>query len=177
MDVRRLSRNAILCTVALALSLVEQQLPLGLWIPVPGLRLGLSNVVTLFAVLCLGPFDALAVSLLRVGVLFLITGNFTALVLSFSGSMLALLFMLLFKRGYKTLFSIYGVSMAGAGAHNLGQLAAAAALLKTPAVFFYAPVLMVVSVATGALTAFVSSLLIGALYKSGAVSKNIRGLR
>lgn len=172
MNVKRLTRGAVLCTLALVLSLVEQHIPLGLAIPLPGIRLGLSNIVTLFALFCLGAPDALAIQLLRVGVLFLITGNFTSFCLSFTGSMLALAVMLLLKgRGYGKFFSIYGVSIAGAAAHNIGQIAAASLLLKTSAVFYYIPVLMVAAAATGALTAFISSLLIGSLYKAGAVSK------
>ena len=162
---------AILTALALSLSLLEQMIPLGLIVPVPGIRLGLSNIITMFAIFYLGAVPAILILLCRIFLLLLLSGNVSSFFLSFCGSLLALLVMLLLKRWYGRFFSLFGVSVGGACAHNIGQIFGASLLLASKATFFYLPVLLLTGAATGILTAFVTSALFAAVDRSNILSR------
>ena len=149
---RRLTFPAILVSLALLLSLIERLFPLELLLPVPGLRLGLPNLVTLFALWALPVKTALVIVVLRCVLACLFGGSFSALFFSLSGGLLALLTMwaLLPLEGGR--LSMAGISVAGAAAHNVGQLLAARVVMGTPAVFGYLPFLLAGSVLTGLAT-------------------------
>ncbi len=149
---RRLTTDAILLSLALVLAIVERWIPLDLLVPVPGLKLGLANIVSLLALVRLRPLDALAILVTRC----LIIGSFTgltALLFSLTGGLLALGIMWLLKFWEGRVFSLIGISLAGAAAHNIGQIAVAVLLLGEPRLFFtYLPPLLLTSLATGTLT-------------------------
>ncbi len=149
---RRLTTNAILLSLALILAIVERWIPLDLLVPVPGLKLGLANIVSLFALIRLRRSDALTILVMRT----LIVGTFTGLtafLFSFTGGLLALAVMALLVPFEGKAFSLIGISLAGAAAHNLGQIAVAVALLGEWRLFFmYLPLLLITSIGTGALT-------------------------
>lgn len=149
MQTAKLTRCAVLTALALALSLLERALPLLAWIPLPGVKLGLSNIVTLFALLTLGAPYAAAILLLRAVLASIFAGSLTSLVYALAGGALSLLVMTLASRSRR--LSVYGVSILGAAAHSVGQILAAAALMGSGAVFSYLPLLLLVSVGTGAL--------------------------
>ena len=90
---KKIALCGILAALALGLSLLESLLPLQLLVPLPGVRLGLGNVVILTALYLLGASAALAVLLCRIAVLYLAAGNFTALFMSLCGGLLSLLAM------------------------------------------------------------------------------------
>ena len=150
---RQLALCAVLTALALGLSTLENLFPVTLVIPLPGVKLGLANIVTVFALYQLGPLPALC-SLL--GSLF--AGNASALLFSLLGGTLAMLVMLALSR--LPGLSVYGVSIGGAAGHNIGQMAAALITLGNTAVLGYLPFLLAVSLFTGALTGFVSALLL-----------------
>ena len=158
---RQLTLCALLSALALALSYTENFLPLSLVIPLPGIKLGLANIVTVFALYALGPLQALVILITRCGLGAMFAGNFNALLFSVLGGLSALGAMALLKR-LKGL-SLYGVSMGGAAAHNCGQVAAALITLGNAAPLAYLPVLLAVSVVTGGLTGYLSALLFRAL--------------
>ena len=112
MATKKLTQTAILAALALALSLLERLLPLSLVLPLPGVKLGLSNLVTLFALYALGLPYAAAILLLRVVLGSVFSGSVTALLYSLVGGLLSLGMMALLKR-FPGL-SIYGVSVGGA---------------------------------------------------------------
>ena len=149
MRTKKLTQCAVLTALALALSLLERVLPLTAWIPLPGVKLGLGNIVTLFALLTLGAPYAAAILVLRAVLGSIFAGSLTSLVYSLSGGALALAVMLLASRSRH--LSVYGVSVLGAAAHSVGQIAAAAALMGSMAVLSYLPLLLLVSIGTGAL--------------------------
>jgi heptaprenyl diphosphate synthase len=167
---RKIALSGILTALALALSIAERWIPLGLAIPVPGIRLGLANIVTMFALFYLGPVYAAAILVVRCILAALFTG-ITAFPFSIAGGALAYVVMLLLKRGYGRSFSLFGVSMGGAVAHNIGQVAIASLMLGEVMLFTYMPVLMLIGLATGVLTAAVSVPLFRTLDKTGLVAR------
>lgn len=143
---------AVLTAAALVLSLVESALPLQAVVPLPGVKLGLSNVVTLFAVYRLGGRPALAISLCRVLLLFLLSGSVTALFMSLCGALLSLGGMLAARRLAGKFLSVLGVSVVGAACHGIGQILCAMVLTGGTLVFYYLPTLLLSAVPCGLLT-------------------------
>lgn len=155
---RQLTLCAMLTALALALSYVENFLPI---LPLPGAKLGLANIVTLFALYALGPAQALLILLSRCTLGALFAGNLNALLFSLMGGLAAMGVMIALRRLRR--LSIYGVSMGGAAAHGCGQVAAAILTLGNMAPVGYLPLLLWMSLATGAVTGLMAGLLFRAL--------------
>lgn len=154
---RRTALWGILAALAVALSFVEGWLPP---LPVPGAKLGLSNIVTMYCLGSLGLPAAMAVTAVKAGFALLRGG--TACLMSFCGGMLSTLLMALCLRARRAPLSYIGVGVLGAAAHNLGQLGAAMFLLE-PALVHYLPVLLLVALPTGAVTGLTLNLTLPAL--------------
>ena len=156
MHVRRLTACAILSAVALTIFVLEAQIPVPL--PVPGLKLGLSNVVTVFALAVLGWREALAIVLVRILLGNLVTGQASAILYALAGGLLSCAAMVLLRRvlkpGQLWLCGVFGGIM-----HNIGQMAVAVAITRTAGLLLYLPVLLLCGVATGALTGVCGQLL------------------
>ncbi len=156
MHVRRLTACAILSAVALTIFVLEAQIPVPL--PVPGLKLGLSNVVTVFALAVLGWREALAIVLVRILLGNLVTGQASAILYALAGGLLSFAAMVLLRRvlkpGQLWLCGVFGGIM-----HNIGQMAVAVAITRTAGLLLYLPVLLLCGVATGALTGVCGQLL------------------
>ena len=152
---KQMTLCALLTAMALALSYLENLFPLS--IAVPGVKLGLANIVTLFALYALGAGQALLILISRCFLGALFAGNMNALIFSLLGGLCAMGTMtgLSRLRG----LSIYGVSVGGAAAHNCGQIAAAVLTLGSAAPLYYLPVLLAVSLLSGGLTGLVSACL------------------
>lgn len=161
MMIKKLTLCAVLTALALALSVAEGLFPLTVLIPLPGLRLGLANLITLYALVTLGHREALLILLARCFLGALLGGNLSALAFSLTGGLLAFGVELILLQ-WKGL-SLFGVGMAGAAAHNTGQILAAVAVMGTPATLFYLPPLLLASLLTGAFTGWVTALLVGRL--------------
>ncbi len=162
---RQLTLCAVLTALALGLSYMENFIPLGLLIPLPGIKLGLANIVTIFALYALGPAQALLILIARCTLGAVFAGNLNALLFSLMGGLSAMLMMIGLSRLRR--LSIYGVSMGGAAAHNCGQVAAAMVTLGNAAPLAYLPVLLAVSLLSGTLTGYLSGLLFRALEQTG----------
>ena len=156
---RQLTLCAVLAALALALSYMESFFPAP--IPLPGVKLGLANIVTLFALCALGASYAFAVLLVRVLLGAMFAGNASALLYSLLGGLAALAVMALLARCGR--LSVYGISVGGAAAHNGGQVCAAMLTLGNAAPLAYLPVLLAVSLFTGALTGLIAGLLFRAM--------------
>ena len=161
MKPRQLALCAVLTALALALSVMENLFPVTAAIPVPGVKLGLANIVTLFALYELGAVPALCILIARCFLGALFAGNASALLFSLMGGVCAMLVMIALKRFRR--LSVFGVSIGGAAAHNIGQIGAAIISLGDTAVLGYLPILLGVSLITGALTGFVTTLLLRAM--------------
>ena len=151
---------AVLAALALGLSTLEGLFPVSLLIPLPGVKLGLANIVTVFALYRLGARAALAILVTRCLLGGLFAGNLSAMLFSVLGGVTAMLVMILLQRLPR--LSVYGVSLGGAAAHNVGQMAAAVITLGSTMVLGYLPFLLAVSLVTGTLTGFVTALLLRA---------------
>ena len=158
---QRLVRAALLTALALGLSWMERFIPLQLLVPLPGIKLGLANLVTLFALYFLGGRMALAILCVRCLLGSLFGGGVTAFCFSITGGLLALAVMAAARR--LPLLSVYGVSILGAAAHHVGQILVAVALLRSGYVVAYLPFLLLVAIATGFLTGAISSALFRAM--------------
>ena len=158
---KKLALAAVLTALALGLSTLESLFPVSVLVPLPGIKLGLANIVTVFALYRLGAPFALAILVARCLLGAMFAGNVSALLFSLMGGVLAMLTMIVLRRVRG--LSVYGVSIAGAAAHNIGQICAAMVVLGGTAVLGYLPVLLGVSLITGTLTGFVASLLFRAM--------------
>ena len=145
------------CTaVALVLAYLEAMLP-PLFPAVPGIKMGLPNIILVFLLYRRGPAFASVVSLLRVLLITLLFGNAMMLLYSLAGGALSMLLMWLLSRSKG--FSPVGVSVAGGVAHNIGQVLMAMLLLETPQLGYYLVVLTVTGTAAGILVGLAGALL------------------
>lgn len=165
MQPKKLTLCGMLTALAIVLSLAEQLFPLDAIVPVPGVKLGLANVVTLFALTRLSARDAVAILLCRVALSSLLMGSVTAFLFSLFGGLLALIVMGLVLRAEGKFCSVLGVSVAGAAAHNIGQIIAAVIWMKTGAVVAYLPLLLVMSVPLGLVTGLTAAVVLSHLQK------------
>lgn len=155
----RVASMGLLLALAIVLNLAEGMLPALPAMP-PGVRLGLSNIVTLYGVLYLGGREALVIAVLKSGFVFLTRGAAAGFI-SLCGGLLAVGIIVLAAQTDKV--SILIKSVAGALAHNLGQLLAAALYMKTLIVFYYSPVLLLSGILMGSLTAVLTRAALPAL--------------
>ena len=144
----RLTRLALLTAIALTIFLAEAQLPV---IPIPGVKLGLANIVTVYAMFALGPGDALLVLSARVFLGAVFSGQPMTLIYSAAGGLLSWCVLCLLGR-LLTDRQIWLASPVAAVFHNLGQLLAAAAVMRTWAVMAYLPYLIIAAVLAGLFT-------------------------
>lgn len=147
---RRLVLSSLLTAVAIGLMAVERSIPIN--IAIPGVKLGLANVVTLIALYLFNWKDTLSIIVLRLLLGALILGTFSAFLFSAGGALLAFLIMLLLVKGFPNVFDVLGVSVAGAVGHNVGQLLVAAVILQNFGIASYLPILLVSAVGTGLIT-------------------------
>lgn len=160
---KQIALCGVLVAVALVLSLVEKMIPVQALVPIPGVKLGLANVVTIFALTHLRMRETIAIILVRVTLVSVFMGSITAFLFSLFGSLLAMAVMKLLFYGEGICFSLVGISIAGAAAHNIGQICAAIVVLGTIDVIGYLPMLLVVSIPVGAVTGLVCAVVLGHL--------------
>lgn len=144
---RKLTLCAVLISLALVLSYMERFFPLQLAVPLPGVKLGLANIVSLVSLYLLGGRSAYIILAIRCILGSAFGGGFTSLMFSLTGGTLAMLVMALSRR--LPFLSIYGVSILGAAAHNIGQICAAMVLMHSVYIGAYLPYLLAVGLFTG----------------------------
>lgn len=158
---RRLTLCALLISMALALSYLERFFPLQMVIPLPGIKLGLANIVSLVALYLLGFGSAFSILAIRCILGSVFGGSVTGLIFSLAGGMLSMLVMASSSR--LPFLSVYGVSVLGAAAHNIGQIASAMALMQSVYIGAYLPYLLLVAIVTGLATGAASAGVLRAL--------------
>lgn len=161
LETRRLVTLSMLIATAMILSYVERLLP-PLVTGIPGIRLGLANIATVFTLYALGWKYAIVVTLMRVSLSAILFGNFEAFIFSMLGGALALASMIIFKK--LNLFSTVGVSVIGGVFHNIGQIIAAFFVMKTDLTFYFIPLLISGTVA-GVLIGLASGTLVERIKK------------
>lgn len=148
---KRVSMYGILVALAFIASYIEVLIPFNFH--VPGMKLGLANIVVLLALYMGGAEAGITVSLIRIILVGLTFGNPYSAIYGLSGGILSFITMFLLKQ--TDFFGVLGVSMAGGVMHNLGQLLCAMVLLRLPAVFSYLSYLMLIGIITGGLIGLV----------------------
>ncbi len=144
-NLKRTCILSMLLAMAIVLNMVETLIP----IFIPGVKLGLANIIILIMLYEFKPTEALIVNLLRIIIVGLIRSTLLSptFLMSLTGGILSYLLMLLFSRG--KIFSPIGVSVLGAVGHTVGQIVIANILLDTTAVVYYLPLIALLSVFTG----------------------------
>lgn len=153
---KQLVTLSALIAVAMILSYVESMIPA--FVAVPGVKIGLSNIATVFALYALGWPYAICVSVVRVFLSSLLFGNFVSLIYSLSGAALALISMILLKKLDK--FSSIGVSVVGGVCHNIGQVLAACIVMETAAIAVYIVPLLVSGTIAGVVIGIIAGNLV-----------------
>ena len=170
----RVSVSSVLTALAMIFSYIEAILPFNFG--VPGIKLGLSNLVVLVAMYSLGAGYAFAVNLTRIVLSGLLFSGVSAMLYSLSGGLLSfMVMMILVKTGW---FSPAGVSMAGGVSHNVGQITMAALVTATVKIYLYLPVLLISGTVTGLILGIAASLVLermGYLHISGMKEKRMEG--
>ncbi len=141
--------------LALIFSYMETFIPVN--IAVPGIKLGLANIVTIVVLVQMGLPDAIIVSLLRVCLSALLFGNLSVMVYSLAGAALSILVMKLIHM--TGIFGITGVSICGGVAHNIGQLILAALIMENQNIMGYAPILLISGTITGVIVGIVAAII------------------
>lgn len=161
MSIKKMTSFGMLIALAFIFSYLESMLPLQL--PVPGMKLGLANIVVVTALYCWGEKEALFLSVIRMFLVSITFGNIAALIYSLAGGVLSLAMMVLARR--LRWFDTIGVSVVGGVFHNVGQILAAIVILETGKLVYYLPVLIVSGVVTGALIGIVGGELVKRIKK------------
>lgn len=147
MTTKRAAYCAMLTALAMIFGYVEALIPFG--IGIPGVKLGLANIVIVLALYILPAYQAFAIQLMRIVLVSFLFGNLSMTLYSLAGGVLSFLVMWLLKRGDG--FSITGVSIAGGVSHNIGQLVVAVLVVQNLKIAFYFPALMIAGLITGCL--------------------------
>ncbi len=153
---KRTAYMGMLTALAFVFSYIESLLPIHLG--VPGIKLGLANLVVMVALYTMSGKAAFTLSLVRIILTGFTFGSLSTMIYSFAGGMLSLGIMVLLKR-YK-LFSVTGVSVLGGVFHNFGQIIAAVFVAETASLLYYLPVLILSGTAAGTFIGILSSILI-----------------
>ena len=165
MKTKKLTHLSLLTAIALTIFMVEAQIPALL--PIPGIKLGLANIVTVFTVFAIGSREAAAVLFARIFLGAVFAGNFSTIFYSAAGGVCAIGVTILLKK-ILTQKQLWVAGTLGAIAHSVGQMAMAIALTSTPGLIAYLPVMTAVSIITGSFTGLCAQFLVnrGNLWKT-----------
>lgn len=150
MTTKRAAYCAMLTALAMIFGYVEALIPFGFGIP--GVKLGLANIVIVLALYIIPGYQAFIIQLMRIVLVSFLFGNLSMMLYSLAGGILSFLVMLLLKRRNvkkENGFSITGVSIAGGVSHNIGQLIVAVLVVQNLRIAFYLPALMIAGLVTG----------------------------
>lgn len=147
MTTKRVAYCAMLTALAMIFGYVEALIPFGFGIP--GVKLGLANIVIVLALYILPGYQAFAIQLMRIVLVSFLFGNLSMMIYSLAGGVFSFLVMYFMKKGNG--FSITGVSIAGGVSHNIGQLLVAVLVVQNLKIAFYFPALMLAGLVTGCL--------------------------
>ena len=157
MKTKKLTQMALLTAIALTIFMLEAQIPP--LVPIPGVKLGLSNIVTVFAVFALGPGDACAILFCRIFLGAVFAGNFSTILYSAAGGGLAILTTIGLRKFLKPDLLFVAGALSAIG-HSIGQMVMAIAVSGTPGLAVYLPIMIFCSVITGAFTGLCAQFLL-----------------
>ena len=162
---KKLTLMALLTAIALTIFMIEAQIPP--IVPLPGVKLGLANIVTVFAVFALGPGEAASILFCRVFLGAVFAGNFSSIFYSAAGGALAILVTILLRK-ILTHKQLWVAGALGAVAHSVGQVGMSILITGTPGIIVYLPPLVGISIVTGCFTGLCAQFLVnrGKLWKT-----------
>ena len=169
MKTKDLTTMAILTALAMALSWAERMIPLEMLIPLPGVKLGLANTVTLFALYRLNLPSAVMILIARCLLGGLFSGNMTSLAFSVTGGLLSMGVMAAARKSPH--LSVWGVSVLGAAGHNCGQILTAMALMHSAYILGYLPYLLLIGTVCGCATGAVAAGVLRAVPSAGKLER------
>lgn len=156
MKTKRLALMAMAVALAMILSYVESQIPP--LMAIPGIKMGLPNILVVFVLYKLGWKDAIVISLVRVFLVSVLFGSSLSLAYSAAGAVISFLGMLLMKKS--NLFSTVAVSVVGGVLHNAAQIGVACLVMETNLIAYYLPFLVLSGTAAGILIGLASALMV-----------------
>ena len=165
MKTRKMTLLACLSAIALTIFMVEAQIPA--LVPIPGIKLGLANIVTVFTVFALGPKEAASVLFVRIFLGAVFAGNFSTIFYSAAGGACAICVTILLRK-ILSKKQLWVAGTLGAIAHSIGQMAMAITITGTPGLVVYLPVMIAVSILTGSFAGLCAQFLVnrGNLWKT-----------
>lgn len=162
MSAKRIAKMSMLVALAIIFSYIEFLIPINLG--VPGIKLGLANLVIVIALYTMNTMDVWLISILRILILGFMFGSGMSIIYSIAGAVLSLIVMCIIKRIKG--FSIVGVSIAGGVCHNIGQILVAMLVVETIGILYYMPALLVAGVITGAIIGIISKRVVRVVSKN-----------
>ncbi len=168
---KRITVDALLTAVALIIFVVEAMIPPV--VPIPGVKLGLANIITVFAMFLLGPKDTFAILLCRIVLGNLLGGQVMSFLFSLVGGIFCYLIMFLLRK-ILSLKQIWVASVIGAVFHNIGQILVAMIVLKTTGIIVYLPFLLLAGILAGLFTGLVAQALVARFRKTDLFRSIVR---
>lgn len=162
-NIKRLCTLALMIALAFAFSYLESLIPFNFGIP--GIKLGIANLVVIVALYTMNAKDALFISIIRILLSGLAFSGPFAMIYSLIGGLLSFLVMFAAKKSNK--LSPIGVSALGGTVHNFGQILVAAVVMQTYRIIYYFPILMIVGLVTGILNGIIADIIIKRIAKTG----------
>lgn len=156
MKSKKISTYGLLVALAFILSYIESLFPIPL--PIPGIKVGLANLVVLAALYTMGVKEALVLSFIRIILVGFTFGNLSTMMFSLGGGLLSWLLMVLAKRSKQ--LGLVGVSVIGGLSHNIGQIVVAMIVIENIYVLGYLPILLVFGAVTGTIIGILGSLIV-----------------
>lgn len=157
MKTKKLVLLALFTAIALTIFMVEAQIPT--LVPIPGVKIGLSNIVTVFLVFAIGSKEAAAVLFCRIFLGAVFAGNFSTIFYSAAGGLVSILITIGLKR-ILTMKQLWVAGALAAVGHSVGQMAAAIVIAATPGLIVYLPVMIAISIVTGTFTGLCAQVLL-----------------
>lgn len=162
MNTKTIAHIGVFTSMALVLSYLERLIPP--IVPIPGVKLGIANIIILITIYLLNNKDAFIILLLKVTLVSLLFTGVTGFIYGLFGGTLSYLFMIIFKK--TNLFSIVGVSIIGSVMFNVGQIIASTIFIRNIYIFYYLPILIFFGLISGTLTGIISHYTISKLKKA-----------
>ena len=153
---KKIALIAVFASLAIIISYLERLIVIPL--PIPGIKLGLANIVTVILLYKIGSKEAFSVLIIRVLVTGILFGGISSLIYSLTSGAVSFLSMHIAKK--TNIFSIIGVSVIGSYTHNTTQILVACIMLLNIKIIYYLPILMITAIFTGILIGFLSHLII-----------------
>jgi len=161
MKSKKIALYGLFISLAFIFSYIESLIPIPF--PVPGIKLGLANLVVVVAMYGIGMKESFVLSMVRILLVGFTFRDPSTLLFSFAGGIFSWLMMAVFKK--LRLFSMVGVSIIGGIAHNIGQIIVAVIYVSNTGIIYYLPFLMISGLVSGTLIGILAALVLKRLYK------------